>query len=158
MASAHAVYKMIAEDELMERNELILQELPQVQYIASRILERLPQQIELGDLVHAGVLGLLEAYRNFDASKNASFKTFAKFRIKGAILDSLRALDWGSRGIRRKAREISEATQRLEGSLGRHPSKDEIAAEMGVSLERAERGADRTERPAPGWAGGQLLV
>ncbi len=134
MASAHAVYKMIAETEFTERNELILQELPQVQYIASRILERLPQQVELGDLVHAGVLGLLEAYRNFDASKNASFKTFAKFRIKGAILDSLRALDWGSRGIRRKAREIAEATQRLEGSLGRHASKDEIASELGISL------------------------
>jgi RNA polymerase sigma factor for flagellar operon FliA len=136
MASAHAVYKMIAESEgeYAERNELILQELPQVQYIASRILERLPQQVELGDLVHAGVIGLLEAYRNFDDSKNASFKTFAKFRIKGAILDSLRALDWGSRGIRRKARDIAEASQKLEATLGRYPTKDEIAAEMKISL------------------------
>ena len=136
MASAHAVYKMIADGdaEFIERNELILQELPQVQYIASRILERLPQHVELGDLVHAGVIGLLEAYRSFDETKNASFKTFAKFRIKGAILDSLRALDWGSRSIRRKAREITEATQRLEGSLGRYPTKDEIAVEMKISL------------------------
>jgi RNA polymerase sigma factor for flagellar operon FliA len=136
MASAHAVYKMIAESEgeFAERNELILQELPQVQFIAARILERLPQQVELGDLVHAGVIGLLEAYRTFDDSKNAQFKTFAKFRIKGAILDSLRALDWGSRGIRKKAREISEATQRLEGKLGRAPSKEEVAAELKISL------------------------
>jgi RNA polymerase sigma factor for flagellar operon FliA len=136
MASAHAVYKMIAESEgeFAERNELILQELPQVHYIASRILERLPQQVELGDLVHAGVIGLLEAYRTFDDSKNAQFKTFAKFRIKGAILDSLRALDWGSRGIRKKGREIADATQRLEASLGRVPTKEEIAAELKISL------------------------
>jgi RNA polymerase sigma factor for flagellar operon FliA len=127
---------MIAEEEgeFVERNELIMQELPQVHYIASRILERLPQQVELSDLVHAGVIGLLEAYRTFDSSKNAQFKTFAKFRIKGAILDSLRALDWGSRGIRRKAREINEATQLLEGSLGRVPTKEEIAAELKITL------------------------
>ncbi len=136
MASAHAVYRMIAESEgeYTERNDLILQELPQVQYIASRILERLPQQIEFGDLVHAGVIGLLEAYRNFDDSKNTSFKTFAKFRIKGAILDSLRALDWGSRNVRRKARDIAEASQKLEAVLGRYPTKEEIAAEIKISL------------------------
>ncbi|RXH57260.1 sigma-70 family RNA polymerase sigma factor [Granulicella sibirica] len=136
MATAHTIYKMIAvsDTDFDERNELIMQELPQVHYIASRILERLPQQVELSDLVHAGVIGLLEAYRSFDSTKNAQFKTFAKFRIKGAILDSLRALDWGSRGIRRKAREIADATQKLEGALGRYPTKEEIAAEMKISL------------------------
>ncbi|ADW70911.1 sigma-70 family RNA polymerase sigma factor [Granulicella tundricola] len=136
MASAHTIYKMIAEEEggFEERNELILQELPQVHYIASRMMERLPQHVELGDLVHAGVIGLLEAYRTFDNTKNAQFKTFAKFRIKGAILDSLRALDWGSRGIRRKAREIAEATLKLEGALGRSPSKEEISAELGLTI------------------------
>jgi RNA polymerase sigma factor for flagellar operon FliA len=136
MASAHAVYKMIAEEstEFAERDELILQELPQVQFIASRILERLPQQVELSDLVQAGVIGLLEAYRSFDPTKNAQFKTFARFRIKGAILDSLRALDWGSRGIRKKAREIAEATQALQGTLGRHPTREEVAAEMQIKL------------------------
>jgi RNA polymerase sigma factor for flagellar operon FliA len=116
------------------RNEVIMQELPQVHYIASRILDRLPQQVELDDLVSAGVIGLLDAYRCFDPAKNAQFSTFAKFRIKGAILDSLRALDWGSRGIRRKAREISEATTRLEASLGRSPRLEEIAAELGITL------------------------
>ncbi len=136
MASAHSVYKMYAggAGEFDERNDLIMQELPQVHFIASRIHERLPQQVELEDLVHAGVLGLLEAYRTFDHGKNAQFKTFAKFRIKGAILDSLRALDWGSRGIRRKAREIADATQKLEGALGRHPTKEEIAAELNISV------------------------
>jgi RNA polymerase sigma factor for flagellar operon FliA len=137
LASVHTIYRMFADTSggaFDERNDLIMQELPQVQYIASRILERLPQQVELSDLVHAGVIGLLEAYRTFDSSKNAQFKTFAKFRIKGAILDSLRALDWGSRGIRRKAREITEATLKLEGELGRYPTKDEIAAALGISI------------------------
>jgi len=136
MASAHLVYKMIAEgtSEFDERNEVILQELPQVHYIASRMLERLPQQVELADLVQAGVIGLLDAYRAFDATKNTQFSTFAKFRIKGAIIDSLRALDWGSRGIRRKARDIADATAKLEASLGRNPTKEEIAANLGITL------------------------
>lgn len=136
MASAHSVYKTYSggPGDFIERNDRIMQELPQVHFIASRIHERLPQQIDLEDLVHAGVLGLLEAYRTFDHNKNAQFKTFAKFRIKGAILDSLRALDWGSRGIRRKAREIADATQKLEGVLGRHPTKEEIAGELNISV------------------------
>jgi RNA polymerase sigma factor for flagellar operon FliA len=80
-----------------DRNDLVMQELPQVYYIAARIRERLPQHVELEDLVNAGVIGLLEASRSFDSTKNAQFKTFAKFRIRGAILDSLRESDWGSR-------------------------------------------------------------
>ena len=121
-----------------ERNQLILDELPQVYFIAARILERLPSSVQIEDLVNAGVLGLLEAFENFDSSRNAQFKTFARFRIRGAILDSLRLLDWGSRAMRRKAREISETTQRLEHTLGRKPDKEEIAAEMKVSLEQLE--------------------
>jgi len=136
MATAHTVYKMVAEDtaELDERNELILRELPQVHYIAARMHERLPNQVEFADLVQAGVIGLISAYRAFDPTKNAQFSTFAKFRIRGAILDSLRALDWGSRDIRRKARDLSEAALKLQGLLGRHPTKEEIAAEMGLTL------------------------
>ncbi len=74
-----------------------MKELPQVYYIARRIHERLPQQVPFEDLVHAGVIGLIEAVRSFDASKSVPFKSYAKFRIRGAILDSLRELDWGSR-------------------------------------------------------------
>ena len=77
-------------------DELVMQELSQVYYIAARIRERLPQHVDLEDLVSAGVIGLLEASRSFDNTKNAQFKTFAKFRIRGAILDSLREIDWGS--------------------------------------------------------------
>src|SRR5271155_3334962 len=115
--------------EFGERNELVMQELSQVYYIASRIRERLPRHIELEDLVSAGVIGLLEASRSFDSTKNAQFKTFAKFRIRGAILDSLREVDWGSRLMRRRGREIAEATTRLESRLGRAPVEAEIAAE-----------------------------
>ena len=136
MATAHTVYTMIAKEEkqIDERNELIVQELPQVYFLAARIRERLPQQVDLEDLVHAGVIGLIEAYRRFDHTRNAQFKTFAKFRIEGAILDSLRSLDWGSRSIRVKARDIEKATAKLEAELGRQPSKEEIAAELNLSL------------------------
>jgi RNA polymerase sigma factor for flagellar operon FliA len=112
-----------------------MQELSQVYYIASRIRERLPAHIDLEDLVNAGVIGLLEASRNFDSSKNAQFKVFAKFRIRGAILDSLRESDWGSRSLRRRGREIQDATARLEAKLGRHPVESEVAQEMQLEPE-----------------------
>src|SRR5580658_5747783 len=117
MIQAEAAYKKSTEDG-DDRNELFMQELSQVYYIASRIRERLPQHVELEDLVNAGVIGLLEASRSYDSSKNAQFKAFAKFRIRGAILDSLRESDWGSRLLRRRGREITEVTARLEARLG----------------------------------------
>ncbi len=122
-------------DELDERNALILQELPQVYYVAARIRERLPQHVELEDLVNAGVLGLIEACAKYDGSRNAGFSTFAKFRIRGAILDSLRSLDWGSRTLRRRGRAISASASKLTGTLGRLPLQEEIAADLNVTLE-----------------------
>jgi RNA polymerase sigma factor for flagellar operon FliA len=116
-----------------------MQELPQVYYIAARIRERLPQHVEMEDLVSAGVVGLIEATRSFDGSKNVQFKTFAKFRIRGAILDSLRETDWGSRYMRRRGREIAEATAKLESKLGRHPSEAEVAQEMQLDPEHLRR-------------------
>lgn len=129
MTAAEMAYKTTAFD-ISYQNELVTQELSQVYYVASRIRERLPQHIEVEDLVSAGVVGLIEAARSFDSSKNVQFRTFAKFRIRGAIFDSLRESDWGSRYMRRKGREIAETTTRLEGKLGRHPSESEIAQEM----------------------------
>jgi len=120
-------------------DERILQELPQVYYIAARIRERLPQHVDMDDLVSAGVIGLLEANRSFDSTKNAQFRTFAKFRIRGAILDSLREIDWGSRSLRRRAREIADATARLEARLGRHPVEAEVAAEMELDVDHLRR-------------------
>ncbi len=122
-----------------DRNALVMQELSQVYYIASRLRERLPQQVELEDLVNAGVIGLLEASRNYDSMKNSSFSGFAKFRIRGAMLDSLRESDWGSRSIRRRGREVTEATTRLEGKLGRHPVESEIAEEMQIDVEHLRK-------------------
>lgn len=120
-------------------DDLVMQELPQVYYIAQRIRERLPQHVELEDLVSAGVIGLLEANRSFDHSRNAQFKTFAKFRIRGAILDSLREIDTGSRSLRRRGREITEATSRLESRLGRKPGDTEIAEEMQIDLDHLRK-------------------
>ncbi len=117
MTQAELAYQTSATlDE--DRNELVMQELSQVYYIASRIRERLPQHVELEDLVNAGVIGLLEASRSFDSSKNAQFKTFAKFRIRGAILDSLREVGLGFALLRSRGREIADATSRLEGKPG----------------------------------------
>src|SRR5579859_7174135 len=91
-----------------QKEEAIRAQLPQVRYIARRIHGRLPQHVELDDLIQAGIVGLIDAYQKFDPSKNAQFKSYAAFRIRGAILDSLRALDWGPRELRRKARSIEE--------------------------------------------------
>jgi RNA polymerase sigma factor for flagellar operon FliA len=138
MTAAELAYKASAVD-YDDVNELVMQELSQVYYVAARIRERLPQQVEMDDLVSAGVIGLVEAARSFDGSKNVQFKTFAKFRIRGAILDSLRDSDWGSRYMRRRGREIGEASARLEARLGRHPIESEIAEEMQIGLDQLRK-------------------
>ena len=125
-------------DGIDERNELVMRELPQVYYVAARIRERLPKQVDMEDLVQAGVIGLLEACRNYDSLKDAQFSTFAKFRIRGAIVDSLRKLDWGSRTLRRRGREINSTVAKLESSLGRQPLEEEIAADMQMSLDELQ--------------------
>ena len=123
-------------DQAEEREQLILNELGQVSVIARRIYERLPQHVPFEDLVQAGVLGLIEAVGSYDATKAVPFQAYAKFRIRGAILDSLRELDWGSRLLRRKGRHIEEAVRELSLKLGRQPEDEEIAAQLGTSIER----------------------
>ncbi len=134
MKTAELAYRASCGD-LDMRNELVMKELPNVYYIAARIGERLPKHIDMQDLVQAGVLGLLDACRNFNEAKDAQFSTFAKFRIRGAILDSLRKLDWGSRSLRKRSREIASSIAKLKGSLGREPEEDEIARDLGMSIE-----------------------
>lgn len=119
---------------LEERDELVLGQLQEVQFIARRIHERLPQSVPFEDLVHAGILGLLGAARKYDPSKNVQFKSYAQFRIRGAIIDSLRTLDHASRRTRSRGRKLDEAATRLSLRLGRQPTEEEIANEMGVSL------------------------
>jgi RNA polymerase sigma factor FliA len=117
-----------------ERERLLLEQLPQVRYIARRIHERLPRHVPLEDLVHAGVLGLIDALHKFDHSKHVQFGSYAKFRIRGAILDSLREMDWSPRDLRRKARRLEEAHNKLRLELGRNPSEPELAVELGIDL------------------------
>jgi RNA polymerase sigma factor for flagellar operon FliA len=116
-------------------DELLMEHLPQVKYIARRIHERLPQHVPLEDLVHAGIVGLIDALHKFDANKNVRLASYAKFRIRGAILDSLREMDWSPRDLRRKARRIEELVQQLQSQLGHAPSETELAAAMKLSLE-----------------------
>jgi RNA polymerase sigma factor FliA len=137
MTAAEIAYSGIAAPAACAE-DLVMQELSQVYYIAARIRDRLPQHVELEDLVSAGVIGLIEASRSFDAARNAQFKTFAKFRIRGAILDSLREIDWGSRLLRRRGRSISEATTRLESKLGRTPTEAEVAEELQMPPEKLQ--------------------
>jgi RNA polymerase sigma factor for flagellar operon FliA len=105
-----------------------------VQYIARRIHERLPAQIPLEDLVHAGVLGLIDAVDKFDPTRHVQLKSYAKFRIRGAILDSLRATDWSPRRLRKQARQIEEAFRNLSTELGRSPTEAEMAQRVGLGL------------------------
>jgi RNA polymerase sigma factor FliA len=117
-----------------ERDLLLMEHLPTVRYIARRIHERLPQHVDLDDLVSAGVVGLIDAFSKFDHTKKVQFKSYAQFRIRGAILDSLRTLDWSPRELRRKGRAVEEAIRAVTQRLRRAPSEQEIASEMKLTL------------------------
>jgi RNA polymerase sigma factor for flagellar operon FliA len=117
-----------------ERERLILEHLPQVRLIARRIQERLPDHVALEDLISSGVIGLISAIDRFDASHNVKLKTYAEYKIRGAILDSLRGLDWAPRQKRRRAKQIEAAIAQLEQRLHRAPGEEEIAALLGVPL------------------------
>ena len=117
-----------------EQEQIMVEHLPVVRYIARRIHERLPQHVEMEELVSAGVLGLMDAFRKFDPEKKVQFRSYAQFRIRGAILDSLRTLDWSPRDLRRKGRAIEQAIRALTMRLGRSPSEQEIAIELQMEL------------------------
>jgi RNA polymerase sigma factor for flagellar operon FliA len=119
---------------VLDRERLLLEHLPTVRYLARRIHERLPQHVELDDMVSAGVVGLIDAFSKFDHNKKVQFKSYAQFRIRGAILDSLRTLDWSPRELRRKGRAVEEAIRSATQRLGRAPLEQEIAAVMELSL------------------------
>jgi RNA polymerase sigma factor for flagellar operon FliA len=125
-------YAALADEQ--ERERLVLEHLPQVQYIARRIHDRLPAHVPLADLVQAGVVGLMDALAKYDAQRSVQFDSYASFRIRGAILDSLRELDWGPRELRRKARRVQEATRKVEHALGRSATEMEVAEAMGLTL------------------------
>lgn len=118
----------------LERERILLEHMASVRFIARKIHKTLPRHVELDDLISAGMVGLLEAFNRFDAARHVQFKSYAQFRIRGAIIDWLRTLDWGSRDLRRKARAIAEATRMLTQQLGRVPTETEIAEEMALEL------------------------
>jgi RNA polymerase sigma factor FliA len=117
------------------REELILEHLPQVRLIARRIHDRLPESVSLEDLISTGVVGLIAAIDRFDPSQNVKLKTYAEYKIRGAILDSLRGLDWAPRQQRKRAKQIEAAICSAEQRLHRSPSEEEIAAELGQTIE-----------------------
>jgi RNA polymerase sigma factor for flagellar operon FliA len=122
-----------------EQERVLLEHLPIVRYLARRIHERLPQHVDIEDLVSAGVVGLMDAFAKFDPAKKVQFRSYAQFRIRGAILDSLRTLDWSPRELRRKGRAVEEAIRTLTAGLGRPPGEAEVAAEMGLALDEYQQ-------------------
>jgi RNA polymerase sigma factor FliA len=118
-----------------DRDEILRQHLPLVRRVVQRLAARKPPHIELDDLVSWGIVGLLDAVGKYDPKKEASFTTYAQFRISGAILDHLRSLDWVPRSVRQKASLIEKTAHALEGTLGRPPREEEIAGELGLSLD-----------------------
>ncbi len=157
----------IARMELRDR--VILDHLPLVKAIAVRVHDNLPVHVDLDDLVHAGILGLFDAFDKYDPGKQVVFSSYAKHRIKGAILDSLRQLDWASRDLRRRHKQVEAVTRTLAATLQRNPTDAEVAEKMGVELERwnqlmldlrnvglvsaSTRGAEGDELPPPDFPG-----
>jgi len=119
-----------------EREQLLLRYLPEVQYIARRIYDRLPSYISFGDLVQAGTLGLIDAVDRFDHQRNVDLCTYAKFRIRGAIMDSLRQSDWSPRSLRLSMRRVEQASRDLATELGRWPTESEVAGKLQLTLEQ----------------------
>lgn len=147
------------------RDQVVLEHLPLVKAIAVRVHENLPVHVDVEDLVHAGILGLFDAATRFDPDKQVAFSSYAKHRIKGAILDSLRQLDWASRDLRRRHKQLEATTRELAGELQRTPTEGEIAERLGIDVDRwrqmmldlrtaglvsaSTRAADNEDLPAP---------
>src|SRR5437016_11392010 len=123
------------ESAAAERERLILEHLPQVRLIARRIHDRLPESVSLEDLVSTGIVGLISAIDRFDSSHNVKLKTYAEYKIRGAILDSLRGLDWAPRQQRKRSKQIEAAIAVIEQRVHRQPTEEEIAAELKVDIE-----------------------
>ena len=122
-----------------EQERVLLEHLPIVRFLARRIHERLPQHVDIEDLISAGVVGLMDAFSKFDPTKKVQFRSYAQFRIRGAILDSLRTLDWSPRELRRKGRAVEEAIRVLTARAGHAPGETEVALEMGLGLDEYQQ-------------------
>jgi RNA polymerase sigma factor for flagellar operon FliA len=118
------------------KEQIVLEHAPLIRYIVNRIAVRLPSHIDLDDLHNTGVIGLMDAIDKYDPDKNCKFKTYAEFRIKGAILDQLRSLDWVPRSVRQKGRRLERAYGDVEQRLGRSANEDEVADSLGLQLDK----------------------
>ncbi|MDX2150048.1 MAG: FliA/WhiG family RNA polymerase sigma factor [Bryobacteraceae bacterium] len=165
MSASVAVTIQAQEAPSSQRDQVVLEHLPLVKAIAVRVHESLPVHVDLDDLVHAGVLGLFDAVSKYDPDKKVAFSAYAKHRIKGAILDSLRQLDWASRDLRRRHKQVEAVTRDLTAELRRAPTEQEIADRLGIDVERwrqmaldlrnvglvsaSTRGNEQDDLPAP---------
>jgi RNA polymerase sigma factor for flagellar operon FliA len=118
------------------KDHIVLEHTPLIRYIVNRIAVRLPSHIDLDDLHNTGVIGLMDAIEKYDHEKNCKFKTYAEFRIKGAILDQLRSLDWVPRSVRQKGRKLERAYGEVEQRLGRTANEEEVADSLGLELDK----------------------
>lgn len=128
-------YGTVATNTHESQNDLVSSHISLVKRIAYHLSARLPESIELDDLMQAGMIGLLEAAGNFDATRGASFDTYAGIRIRGAMLDEVRKLDWTPRSVYRKQREVSEMIRSIEADTGRPADAREVAAGLGITLD-----------------------
>jgi RNA polymerase sigma factor for flagellar operon FliA len=117
------------------RDRLVVEYAPLIKYIAQKIAARLPANIELDDLISSGVIGLMDAIEKYDASRDNKFKTYAEFRIRGAILDELRAQDWVPRSVREKAKQLERCYGKIEQIKGRQATDEEVCEELGINQE-----------------------
>src|ERR1700761_2171917 len=118
-----------------QKDKLIMEYAPLIRFIAQKIAVRLPANIELDDLISSGVIGLMDAIEKYDPTRDNKFKTYAEFRIRGAILDELRAQDWVPRSVRDKAKMLDRALIELEAQLGRAATEDEVALKLGIKID-----------------------
>ncbi|MBF0295488.1 MAG: FliA/WhiG family RNA polymerase sigma factor [Magnetococcales bacterium] len=128
--------------EGMTRDEVILKYAPIVKYVANRISMKLPQSVEIDDLIQVGILGLMDAIAKFDPHRGIKFQTYAEFRVRGAILDELRSMDWVPRAVRQTASQIQDAYLMLEGVHGKAVEDEEVASHLGMTLNEFYRNLD----------------
>lgn len=126
------------------RNSVVRRYAPLVKLIANRMIRKLPPQVDINDLINTGILGLIDAIDKFDPGRDIKFETYAEFRIRGAILDELRNLDWVPRSIRQKIHDMHRAIERLESKHQRPPTDAEMAKEMGIDIEEYYRLLDQS--------------
>lgn len=131
----YAARKLDGEVGVDDKEELILKYCDLVKYTALRLLSRLPSSVQFDDLFNAGIIGLMDAIDKFDKDQGIQFQTYAKIRIRGSMLDEIRAMDWIPRSLRQKSSELQKAYAALEKRLGREPADEEMAAELNISLE-----------------------